>query len=1057
MAVQSLFHLFLTCTIKASALLIFSRIAIWFFAGQKPALRTLLLGHTLIALLVLPIASLTFPKMSLPFLNIDEIGVLPGGEFQDTPPVNISTLQYSPISITETREKLTNVAPFSYEMPTKESVRSWHMPAWYIVVLSIYGLGVGIVVFSVCVRLVRMHILRSKVNRFAGVELMGRLDYWCARLNIHTRVDIGISDLVTIPTVLGIFRPLIVMPARIVSKESEDCWDGVLIHELAHVKRRDAYWNVVGIVTKAIYWFHPGVLWFWKDLADTREYACDDLVVQILENPDSYATTLLEVTARSDRRLYQALGLDMARTSRVLDRVNRIINHKANVLTDVGCLVPYLVFMIFLASTGVLASIQTMPSNSASNQVSNVKEINTAKDAAQWIQQQYWMRDYPNGYRQGSQLLTQFPEAVEVQAWIALCFIEGKRIEDAEQIVQKLPSDNPWTHFTQAFICLAKSKQISEKSSLLKTALEYGNKALICTESERDVFDWLYARIIWEVQGQGQVLSYLDTEIQNSERPSELLALKGLVLGYSGENESQKREYKNQALSVLGKVLQSDSENISALYNIGILLSHVESPSSAYRYLKKAADLSPHSVPIHMRYWYTTLRLADRPYETLVDEVEKDIIRFTETRNQYPETLFAVASIYDHMEMHEKKYLIWNQLLTLFPKSIEATWIQTYKNRELRRHLKSESDSQRLRSIYLDKLWHVVRNPQDHPRRILSETYRDLFNFLKGDSTALESEIIEVVQGLVQFSDLHTAPWSFYEGPIVLAERTGNYSDAKKIIMQGLQSIQSSHQNNGVYLEGQLHDALGWILFLENDLKEAERELLQAYRLNTESGNTMYHLARLYERLDDLDQAESFYRECLGLQQMETRQIVEAGLERIYHKRYGRMDGFDHYLEQADHTESEKNKKRILTTVVESSKTLLPFKFVSVDGVVLSSESLLGKIVVLHADMNVMEPQLMQLQNINDHYKDDHNVQVIHVNLSSRIRVVANQLHLDYPVVIDNGMLKKMGISRFPTTIFIGQNGRVVFDVTGSAQDPKWLRDSIWRVDAMIKAQSILN
>ena len=99
-------------------------------------------------------------------------------------------------------------------------------------------------------------------------------------------------------------------------------WSGeqlrsVLLHELAHIKRRDTIVQLLAQVACALHWFNP-LVWFaaWR-LHVERERACDDLVLASGVRPSAYAGHLLDVvTGLSPARWTAACGLAMARKSR---------------------------------------------------------------------------------------------------------------------------------------------------------------------------------------------------------------------------------------------------------------------------------------------------------------------------------------------------------------------------------------------------------------------------------------------------------------------------------------------------------------------------------------------------------------------------------------------------------------------------------------------------------------------------------------------------------------------------------------------------------------------
>jgi HEAT repeat protein/beta-lactamase regulating signal transducer with metallopeptidase domain len=113
-------------------------------------------------------------------------------------------------------------------------------------------------------------------------------------IGIRGRVTFLRSRSATMPMACGIFRPSVVMPA------DADTWPAarlriVLLHELAHVKRRDCLTHALAQLGCAMYWFNPMVWIAARRIRAERERACDDLVLAAGTRGSDYADQLLQV------------------------------------------------------------------------------------------------------------------------------------------------------------------------------------------------------------------------------------------------------------------------------------------------------------------------------------------------------------------------------------------------------------------------------------------------------------------------------------------------------------------------------------------------------------------------------------------------------------------------------------------------------------------------------------------------------------------------------------------------------------------------------------------
>lgn len=132
----------------------------------------------------------------------------------------------------------------------------------------------------------------------------------------------------TMPMTFGVLRPRILLPAEAVSWMPERL-DAVLLHELAHVRRRDTFWHAVATLACALYWLHPLA---WRALHRAlamRERAADDFVLARGARPSDYAHNLLEI-ARSLNAPRLCGSAAMARPSQLEGRLVAILDNNAS-------------------------------------------------------------------------------------------------------------------------------------------------------------------------------------------------------------------------------------------------------------------------------------------------------------------------------------------------------------------------------------------------------------------------------------------------------------------------------------------------------------------------------------------------------------------------------------------------------------------------------------------------------------------------------------------------------------------------------------------------------
>jgi beta-lactamase regulating signal transducer with metallopeptidase domain len=97
------------------------------------------------------------------------------------------------------------------------------------------------------------------------------------------------------PGLVGILRPVILMPRGIGEKLSPTEMGAILAHELCHLRRRDNLTAAIHMLVEALCWFHPLVWWIGRRLVEERELACDESVLADGNHPRAYAEGILKV------------------------------------------------------------------------------------------------------------------------------------------------------------------------------------------------------------------------------------------------------------------------------------------------------------------------------------------------------------------------------------------------------------------------------------------------------------------------------------------------------------------------------------------------------------------------------------------------------------------------------------------------------------------------------------------------------------------------------------------------------------------------------------------
>ena len=176
-------------------------------------------------------------------------------------------------------------------------------PVWWReyapVVTSLYLIGVALMGLRLAFGLWGGRRLRNQATLITERSLLDALQRQADALGMTLVPALAYCERVAVPTVLGILKPMILLPVSLASGLAPDQIESVLAHELAHLRRYDHLVNLMQCVIESVLFFHPAVWWVSRRVRDEREHCCDDLVIACGAVPLDYAASLLRVAELS--------------------------------------------------------------------------------------------------------------------------------------------------------------------------------------------------------------------------------------------------------------------------------------------------------------------------------------------------------------------------------------------------------------------------------------------------------------------------------------------------------------------------------------------------------------------------------------------------------------------------------------------------------------------------------------------------------------------------------------------------------------------------------------
>ncbi|HEX3436073.1 MAG TPA: M56 family metallopeptidase [Pseudacidobacterium sp.] len=230
---------------------------------------------------------------------------------------------------------------------------------WIVPVCTVWAAGMFIGIARLAVGLWHIRAIRKSSTVIEPAQLDASLQESMRKAleesGVSRPVIIAESERVRTPAAIGFWKPMIVFPSWVLRDFPADELYVILIHELAHVRRRDDWTNLLQKTVRTIFFFHPAVWWIDARLSLEREMACDDVVLAKTGNPRAYASCLVELLEKScARRKWTMAQAAVHRAHEASLRIAQILDPRRQTTTRVWKIAPGIAGIFSVACLGVL-------------------------------------------------------------------------------------------------------------------------------------------------------------------------------------------------------------------------------------------------------------------------------------------------------------------------------------------------------------------------------------------------------------------------------------------------------------------------------------------------------------------------------------------------------------------------------------------------------------------------------------------------------------------------------------------------------------------------------
>ena len=232
-------------------------------------------------------------------------------------------------------------------------------------IFMLWVAGIAFLTIRFLGALYQVHVLKTQKISEIDNELNLLFNRLMVRLNFSRRIKIFLSEKVNIPVVAGFLKPVVLIPIGFVNGLSQQQVESILLHELAHIKRNDYFFNLLQTIAEIIFFFNPFTWLISRSIRMEREQACDDFVLNYTHKIE-YARALI-ATREFQVTHSMAQGLHSGKNE-LYTRINRIMGkfkHKEKSHS----------FRNMVAYTIVISMLALSLAFSSKNETDSIREI----------------------------------------------------------------------------------------------------------------------------------------------------------------------------------------------------------------------------------------------------------------------------------------------------------------------------------------------------------------------------------------------------------------------------------------------------------------------------------------------------------------------------------------------------------------------------------------------------------------------------------------------------------------------------------------------------------
>lgn len=379
----------LDLVIKSTAILVAAFLLTRLLQQASASVRHTVWGAALLAVLALPVINASLPKWTMGTFSQPQANAANTRQTTSAAEPVVKTIPYKVANTAASQTEIPPVVTFrtQHKVQNSRSADAMSYLSQAMQGLSqIWILGVALMLLRLAVMSVRLRSIGRQCEMVSEGRLFDILQTCRESLGCTQPVTLLVNEEWTMPMTWGMLRASILLP-REAEQWSDEEIRVALLHELAHVSRRDCLLQLFVQLTCAVYWLNPLVWLAARCVYLERERACDDIVLQNGTRASEYADQLLQVVSRfqAGRRM-KYLAVSMASRSGFAERLQAILletqdRRPVRVRTMVA------LAMTFIGLTGLLGVFQVAFSGTTYAQQTETTQSSEQQSRAESLRQ----------------------------------------------------------------------------------------------------------------------------------------------------------------------------------------------------------------------------------------------------------------------------------------------------------------------------------------------------------------------------------------------------------------------------------------------------------------------------------------------------------------------------------------------------------------------------------------------------------------------------------------------------------------------------------------------